>query len=570
MATQEIYLKGNSNDRNSLRLLWVEDALTARLQANIDGLWTDIDELGGSAGSLSYTASGTGAVTRTVSSKLGERISVKDYGALGDGSTNDTVAIQKAIDAAVALTTTSGSIASRGATVFFPAGLYRSSNLLMKAGVTLEGETNAFGYGPSSTFGKASVILPITGTTGYLIDCANDTHNCGFKRLMIHGNPAACPAMGGIRQHGKGWEYEQAAVVSVAGSALYAASLGASSFYACHFQGLDPAGTVGAGLSAFQGAVHLVSGTVDARFDWCEIGASDYTNYRNGYCAGIYCAGGQNFFTNCVIENSDIGCVVTGGRNTFTSNRFEINTGPAIWLEGAVCLYNSFDNNRFMNNCIGVGQDGLHAVITALVGGDNRVMNSIFSLLGDFPTTGKHLIKPKWLVDDRSAASAQYRNQYTNLMPCQFGGVADATWTDRHSNFNGFHSVVSTSMATIARIDLDHYGATKPTVGWTPRSARRWVPQANASQAPGWICVQSGYAHSGTWASGATYAADLAIKSSNAKIYRVITAGGGTSTVAPSVASGQEGPLADGYVWAWLGDAENLWSAMPNIAAGAV
>ena len=68
---------------------------------------------------LDYTNPATGAVQRTITSRLAERLSVKDFGAVGDGSTDDTTAIQDAVDAAIAITN------SAPCTLEFPSGVYK-------------------------------------------------------------------------------------------------------------------------------------------------------------------------------------------------------------------------------------------------------------------------------------------------------------------------------------------------------------------------------------------------------------------------------------------------------------
>lgn len=79
---------------------------------------------------------------------------VTEYGATGDGSTDDRAGIQAAIDAAEA---------AGGGVVFFPPGYYRiyASGLTVEAsGVTLQGS----GLGEENVTGFGTVISPIGGT----------------------------------------------------------------------------------------------------------------------------------------------------------------------------------------------------------------------------------------------------------------------------------------------------------------------------------------------------------------------------------------------------------------------
>ena len=86
---------------------------------------------------VTYTPAGTGAVTTTVQAKLRQYVSVMDFGAVGNGTTDDTAAIQAAINAVVA------GGAGDGGSVLFPdtTASYRiTSSISLPSYVTLTGE----------------------------------------------------------------------------------------------------------------------------------------------------------------------------------------------------------------------------------------------------------------------------------------------------------------------------------------------------------------------------------------------------------------------------------------------
>lgn len=86
-----------------------------------------------------FIQAGTGAVLRTAQLKMREIVSVKDFGAAGTGLSDDTTAIQAAIDYAESLAAASP---NTGAAVYFPAGSYLVSATLtiQDDNITLHGD----------------------------------------------------------------------------------------------------------------------------------------------------------------------------------------------------------------------------------------------------------------------------------------------------------------------------------------------------------------------------------------------------------------------------------------------
>ncbi len=102
-------------------------ALTVRC----DG--TNVVAVGVADTAVPFLQAGTGATTRSVQAKLRDTVSVKDFGAVGDGVTDDSAAVQAAIN-----TMTSGG------TLVFPFGTYKinTSILVPYSNITIIGNSS--------------------------------------------------------------------------------------------------------------------------------------------------------------------------------------------------------------------------------------------------------------------------------------------------------------------------------------------------------------------------------------------------------------------------------------------
>lgn len=151
----------------------------------------------GDAQQVSYTPPFTNSIPTNVEAKLAQTVSVKDFGATGNGVTDDTAAIQAAINAS----------AVGGFAVEFPAGNYLVEGVLTGGdGLVLIG--NGKGISTLTKGGVSGHTLDILGTTtknnitisGLTFDVANvdsaivceyvsnfTVENCSFVNMKLWG-----------------------------------------------------------------------------------------------------------------------------------------------------------------------------------------------------------------------------------------------------------------------------------------------------------------------------------------------------------------------------------------------
>ena len=188
-------------DANNFSIL-VQDKNGTTVYSFADGTGIEpVPPLPNNACGLAYTPNFTGAVTRPTCEKLEESVSVKDFGATGDGTTDDTAAIQSAIDAI-----------APGAILFFPVGDYIVSNLSIQKPIVIEGDgvaamASAFTSSPSyGAYLSGTRIKSKAGSSGYqfnitrgsIVNSEDRLYGVQFRNIYLFGSNRTVDA-GGIK-----------------------------------------------------------------------------------------------------------------------------------------------------------------------------------------------------------------------------------------------------------------------------------------------------------------------------------------------------------------------------------
>jgi hypothetical protein len=295
------------------------------------GKW--LQDLALSTGSsfIGFIQSGVGAVLRTMQDRLRDRISVKDFGVVGDGS-DETIKIQAAATAAV------------GKALFFPKPL---TEYFITAAITLLDNTEVYGEG-----GNSIIRLGVGDISGFY---ANAKSGVVVRDLRIKN--------------------------TVVGSAAYIAGVKYLGCTDCRALRLIIDGMTWTGV--------LLENSSDCEVSGCKItgalgtvgDSADITVFRNSndnLIQGNWCYGGaiHGIFLQSPYDLS------TPTGNTISKNRIKNQQGDGISVY-ATFAYDTqtlIDGNR-IDNILGTALAGLsgHGIYVQSMGGtivsNNRISN---------------------------------------------------------------------------------------------------------------------------------------------------------------------------------------------------
>jgi hypothetical protein len=241
------------------------------------------------------------AINRPINLKLAEMVSVKDFGAVGDGTTDDTTAIQAALNAST--------------NVYIPAGNYKITSTLIMQSL---GATNQMVVIKGAGFG--STTLSWAGsTTGYVITNTVRSffkiEDITFANTVASGSTIAIQSTGGFQDstiRNCLFSGFQAGIQmgNIAGSDSFFTNIECNVFFNCYF-------------GVWMGATP--TGLLPCNSNWIN------KNSFNSCTYGIYCyqGGNTNDFSYNDFEGTGNGIYLLGYDNTIINNHFEL-TGTNI------------------------------------------------------------------------------------------------------------------------------------------------------------------------------------------------------------------------------------------------
>ena len=357
-----------------------------------------------------FQQAGTGAVNRTVESKLNETVSVLDFGAVGDGVTDDTAAIQAAINAA----------SNSGGKVYFPQGQYAITDQLY----LYYDVTNNAGFNTNQQISP----LVIEGANA-VWNGLNSSSNLG---TVITSSHATKPVMKMADTSG-GLEYQ----------------------HSCHISGLTLIGTSSAYILDLEvwkkgsSVSNVVLYQKDATGHGMRVDNAYLANFTDMFILGASATAGARSVNGVFVDHSVIG----GGINLFkniTSKGFE--TGFKVNATTGQTLATHFDGCQ-ANSC-DVGVRGTGGTESSFKDGYVEGCEAgaiISSAEFNFSNNYIQAVEAIGIEVASGATNATVENNHINLDSGSAGGIGIKVTANTKSHVVEGNNVVGTNAAHIGQ-----------------------------------------------------------------------------------------------------------------------
>jgi len=386
-----------------------------------------------------------GAINRTIYQKLAEYVSVKDFGAVGDGATNDTTAFNDALTYCKAnsqnLSIPSGVYVLTSGSLNFGAAnlhIYGDGKPTLQFTGTGKGLELNPPVSPGYFAGQTIENLIIKGGTGI-------THGVfaqGFVRGTMRNievkevTQYAFSINGSVSCLFDSLKYSASADTNKANYGIYLTDAGISAinFTAdCTFLNcISEDFTSGVGVYVYKGSGNtFIGGTYEACSTGLVIGATSRLNNFNGVwfeanvIKDIEVAGPSNSFNNCNFSSasSSLNIQVSTGKNTTISGGYVRAANLQSTSSDTLFVGCAFDQN--LTNTLGIQGSGTYKCI-GLTKADNAglivgTMPDVFGESSVFTGTATGLTTTETSVIYYQRLS----NQVTLRLP-QFSGVSNA------------------------------------------------------------------------------------------------------------------------------------------------